>query len=91
MFKEDILSQIQVILNSVQSIVSHISQSESSKKCQCQNNDDLWWEKETFVYADSDMNFDQVSYKSETLSDCCEAQAWVRQGRARKGKGWQSR
>ena len=67
MFKEKILSQVSIILQSVESIVSQMSTYSESENCQCQEN--FWWDDQQ--EAVNNFEFDRVSEisfstKSET-------------------------
>ena len=74
-FKENILNQVQIILKSVESIVSQMSNypdSESNNYRQCQD-EPLWWDNEdvnnkTFLNAQFDLY--SSCEKSETMSEC---------------------
>ena len=56
-FREEILSQIQVILKSVESIVRQLSCPESNSNLQCQNYDEFWWDNHQDVKNENDLDF----------------------------------
>ena len=87
-FKEDILNQVQIILKSVESIVSQISNYSESENCQnveCQ--EEMWWEhekvkNESFLFDDdivsncSSSEGDQsADYSAEPISTFMEIAA----------------
>ena len=74
-FKENILNQVQIILKSVESIVSQMSNypdSESNNYRQCQD-EMMWWDNEDVnnkTFLNSQFDLYSSCEESETMSEC---------------------